>query len=409
MNTFGSSQLRFALVDSVGTIAERARFRRQAIPLLSRVNQFYCPAGRQPFRGWVLLPRYEYVQLSAYATDLRLQIGDPTRSDNVGELRGLRIVQARCVTRGLESDRNSLYLVELTDARGVLHNRWFQAPITAAYNVRAPAYPQVFQPQSMNGGTTWTWATMLQDMWTGINALTSTALGTWPGLPQGVVLAGTPEGFWFPGAPAWYALNDVLHHLGMKVACDLTSANPYTIVMMSASDSAFSSLTTRYNNQDRLQEDLEWLDAGAGRVPKTVYVLFRRRNSVFGTEETARHNSPQWNMSAYYSVPVSAPSAYNSSTGVHHLWSDFTVRYDMDGVILTADAVDAATIAAERASRYYDWVTQSYLTRTYAGALPFKTGSQVDGICWYMDSRARYGWTTQVVRGTPLWPELWEV
>ena len=120
------------------------------MPLLDRVNHFYCPAGRWPFRGWVLLPRGEYDQLDPYSSALQLSVGDPRRPDNVATLKNLAVVRARCATRGLAGDDDALYLIELTDARGVLSNRWFQHPTTSSYNIRAPAYPDVFHPASMN-------------------------------------------------------------------------------------------------------------------------------------------------------------------------------------------------------------------------------------------------------------------
>lgn len=393
MNTFGSVPLQFALCDVRSVLDNRARFRREDLPLLEHVNHFYCPSGRWPSRGWVLLPRYEYDQLDKYSTTFQLNVGDSIA------LKNLCAVQARCVTRGLASDRNALYLIELTDGRGVLHNRWFQFPITAAYNIRAPAYPGTFHPGSLNGGAAWSWSTMLQDMWTQMSAF----LGVWPGLPT--TPAGTPEGFWFQGVPAWHALCDVLDHLGMTVACDLTAANPFTIVVDNAVDLAYDALLLKYASA--LEDDLEWIDVGAARLPGAVKVLFRRRNEVYGTEETVRYDSPfQWDMQAYYAVSVGAPVA--GGVGTHYLWDDFTVRYDQDSNPLAADVVTAAAIATERVTQYFARINpDNHTKRTYAGALPFVTGSQVDGVCWYMEGYA--GWRTQVVYGpNPPWPDLWD-
>jgi hypothetical protein len=407
MNTFGSAQLQFPLCDPRSAVEDRARFRRGAIGLLERVNSFYCPIGRWPFRGWVLLPRSEYDRLDRYSTALQLNLGPGDPSD-LQTLKNLSIVQAQCVTRGLASDPNALYLVELTDARGILWNKWFQFPTTSFYNIRAPAYPQTFHPASMNSGvpvtTTWTWSTMLQNLWEQMGAL----LGAWPGLP--VTPVGRPEGYWFPGVPAWPALCDVLDHLGLAVACDLTQSAPYTIVSGGAADAAFSALQVKYAGN--LEDDLEWIDVGAARVPKTITVLFRRRNSVYGTEETVRYDSPwQWDMTPFYTVSVTAPTAFASAVGSHYLWSDFTVRYDMDSAPFADDASLAGSIAQDRVTEYFDRIysrTAGAMSQTYAGALPFATGAQVDGVRWYMD-QDRAAWRTQVVRGaSPPWPGLWD-
>lgn len=376
------------------------------IRALDRANSFYCPAGRWQSRGWILLSRVDYNRLDKYSTTLQLNIGNTSSADNVQTLKNLAIVQAQCVTRGLASDLNALYLVEITDGRGLVHNQWFQFPLTASYNIRSPAYPQTFHPGSMNGGTTWTWSTMIQNIWQTMG----TFLGTWPGLP--ITPTGTPEGFWFQGVPAWSALIEVLEHIGLTIACDLTQANPFTIVIEGADDLTFNEMQTRFVGN--LEDDLEWIDFSAGRAPATVKVLFRRRNSVYGTEETVRYDSLQWDMTTLYSVSVNAPATYTGGVGTHHMWSDFTVRYDHDNSPLAEDVTTATAIAQERVSQYFGRIhPRGFMSQTYAGALPFVTGTEVDGVCWYQDYRNgdRQGWRTQIVHGpgaiTP-WPDIWE-
>ena len=246
---------------------------------------------------------------------------------------------------------------------------------------------------------------MLQDLWTQM----STFLGAWPGLPAGASLSGTPEGFWFTGVSAWTALNDVLDYLGLKVVCNPTLTSPYSIVVDAADDATYAALLTRYLTN--LEDDLEWIDVGAGRVPATVKVFFRRRNSVYGTEETVRRDSPQWNMTPTYPVSINAPAEFASAVGTHHLWSDFTVRFDEDGSPLAADTAMAALIAQERVTQYYRKIDPGGHTyRHYAGALPFTTGSLVDGVCWYQNysGDGYQGWRTHTVRGaSPPWAGIW--
>ncbi len=404
MNTFGTATKQIALYDPRSVRENRTRFRRDYIPLLERANSIYVPTGREPTRGLILVSRRDYnyiLSANPYSNALQLNVGDPTQTNNVGTLKNLSIVQAQCVTRGLASDVNALYLVELTDGRGVLHNKWFQFPITTQYNIRAPAYPQLYNVNSLNSGSVWTWTTMLQNIWTQM----ATFLGAWPGLPYAPL--GTPEGFWFNGVPAWTALCGVLEHLGMTVACNLTSSSPFIIVDDGADDTAFTALQTKYRTH--LEDDLEWIDTGSGRVPGTVKVLFRRRNSIYGSEETVTRTSDdvtgwQWDMDSTYSVSVAAPATFTGATGTHHMWSDFTVRYDMDNVPIAADVATANAIAAERTTQYFDRIysrTSGWMTQTYAGALPFVTGSQVDGVCYYQDfiDQDRQGWKTKIVRG----------
>lgn len=414
--------LLFPIYDAREVRANRQRFRRDALRALERANSFYCPAGRWPSRGWILLTRFALNSLNKYSRSLQLNIGDTTSSGNVGPLGNLSIVQAQCVTRGLAADLGALYLVELTDNRGVLCNQWFSFPTVSAYNIRAPAYPSTdrggtFYPESMNGGvsprTTWTWNTMVGDLWTQMG----TFLGAYPGLPYAP--DGTPEGFWFPGMPAWTALCDILDHLGMTVAVNHQSATPYTIVSCGAADAAFSTMQALY--RPSLEDDLEWLDVGAGRVPATIVVMFRRRGSVYGTEETVTYGdnniAKQWTMPnaaiCYVSVSVAdITTAFTGAMGTHHVWSDFTVRYDHNNVVDPNDVAFATVLARQRATEYLGRIDPAaYMSQTYAGARPFVTGSRVDGVRWFQDysGQDRQGWKTQIVHGpNPPWPDLWD-
>lgn len=403
--------LQFGLFDPRSSREARPRFTRDSVPLLSRVNSFYVPTGRWPARGWILSARGEYNQLNTYATNFMLELGDSTQANNTAIFSNLAIVQAQCVTRGLVTDPSALYLVELTDTRGILSNQWFHYPLTAQYNVRAPAYPSTFMPGSMQytggGYTTWTWATMVENIWNVLSAF----LGVWPGFPIGYNVSGTPEGFSFVGVSAWEVLNDILEHIGLTIACDLTQISPYTIVNPGAIDNNF--LTLQASLATNLEDDLEWIDKGAGRVPATVVVLFKRRNAVYGTEETVTYGqyagavpaAPfQWQMFPYYSVTVNAPLTFLGAVGVHYLWDDFTVSYDMDNNPISADTATAASIAAERVSQYFAKIyrqTLGYMSQTYTGALSFTTGSMVDGVCWYQDYKDVdwHGWKTKIVRG----------
>ena len=396
MNTFGSDVLQFPLCDPRAVRENRHRFRRDALPLLERVNSFYCPVGRWPSRGYILLPRAEYNRLDKYSTNLRLYI------DKLAPLTGLAIVGAHCVTRGLASDANALYLIEVTDARGILWNKWFSAPTdieTIGYNCRSPAYPQAYYVNTLNSGTPWTWDSMVSDLWAQLSIL-----GTYTGLPS--VPLGAPEDLWCSGVAAWPLLCNTLAKLGLVITADHIAG--YAIVTAGAADSLFSALQTIYI--PNLEDDLEWLDVGAARVPKTVTVFFKRRNDIYGTEETVRRDALQWATTPYYSYTGDAPVEFVNAVGKHFIWDDFTVRYDMDNIPDTNDTITADAIAKERIIQYFGRITGA-MTQVYAGALPFVTGSLVDGILWSQDfsNQKRQGWKTTLVRGSsPPFACIWE-
>jgi hypothetical protein len=52
-NTFAT----FPLVDPRIVRDSRMRFRRDEIPELAYANSFFCPSGRWPARGWILVRR----------------------------------------------------------------------------------------------------------------------------------------------------------------------------------------------------------------------------------------------------------------------------------------------------------------------------------------------------------------
>ncbi len=374
MNTFGYPSLKFQLCDPKSV--DRPRFQRDHAEIILSLS---CPVGRSAAQGWILLPRYEYTQLDPYYPYYELVLdGLPFYN--------LSIVQARCVTRGLASDVNALYLVELTDTRGVLKNKWFQYPINAQYNMRAPAYPQLYYSNSLNAGVAWTWNTLIGSLWASMPML-----GAYPGIP--VVPLGTPENWYFAGTSAWDALCDVLYHVGMTVECDLTAAAPYSIVVSGADDLAFDALSTL--SVPNLTDDLEWLDTGNGRVPRIVHVYFRIRAEQYGQEETVIRDGSQWTSTPLYTVAVNTP--FTTATGYHSIRDDFTVRVDYDGVPLVTDTAAAALIAAERVTQYLAKIkVLETMTRVYAGALPFWAGSLVDSVCW---EHGTLGWQTRISRG----------
>jgi hypothetical protein len=406
--TPGTEAATAPLVDPRPERANRRRFLRGEIPDLAHANAVYCTSGRWPCRVWILVRRGDLNAVFAaapkgqYDTNFYVTIDDGQNPPLT--FLQLALVQARCVSRGNAADVNAVYLVELTDRRGVLWTPWFSFGTNSAYNVRAPAYDGVFHDYSLNRGTPWTWDTMVGDLWNQVSAV----LGPYPHLP--VSPQGTPEGFSFPGVPLWTSLCDVLDLLGLSVVEDNPPTQPYTIVGLTASDSAYTARVAKYANV--LQDDLEYVEPGSGRVPGNVVVNFHRRNQFYGTEETVRHDAPQWEAVPLYQVTVTAAqagfSAHAAATGAEILWDDYEVRYDTDGNPLAADTATAAAIAVERATQFYAKIrrtTSGYSKQVYAGVLPFTTGSQVDGVAWKMDFQSgRQGWVTEVVRGPqPPW------
>ncbi len=383
----------------------RERLRYDEVPALRYANSLYMPGDKWPARGWILMRRSDYNQLNLFGT-YNLVIQDYGRKvvpNPALTFQNLSIVQARCVSRGIAADANALYLIELTDPRGLVWNRWSVFPTKSQYNIRSPAYPGQFYANTVVGGTPLTWNQVCQDLW---NQMSGIITG-YPGLPT--TPPWTPEGWSFPGTSCWEALNTILAYLGLTVSVNLTQSVPYGISVLGGTDTYNSNLFSTYANLR--EDDWEYIDLGLGRVAGSVTVLFHRRNSYYGTEETVRRDGLQWQTTPLYSIVQNAPSPYNQGVGTHTQWADYTVEFDIDNNPVASSVAVAATIAASVATNYYNRATRSgqgFMRRRYLGALPFATGGLIDGVCWKMDeAEDRLGWTTTVVRGMdPAFPEV---
>ena len=409
-NTFGTSTLSFPLVDSACIREHRGRFRRDMFPEIERANSYYSLSDRWPDQGWILLDRKSYDQLigsslqNQYNTNFQLVIQDFLNPSIV--IDNLSIVQARCVTRGLASDPNAIYLIQLTNMIGVIYNPWFQFPVNTQYNVRVPAYDTQYYSWSLNSGTTWTWDTLLQDLWN----KAPTQLGSYPSLP--ITPAGVPENFIFTGVPLWEAINRILDYLGLSVVGNYPS---FSLVVSGAADSTFTTLQT--NSVKFLEDDMEYIDGGSGRVPSSVVVYFHRRNQIYGTEETVRYDSFNWQNNPLYSVTIPAPSKFTNASGTAYLISNQTVRFDEDNNPLAADVTLANAIAQERVTQYFNTIfrgTKGFMRQVYGGLIDFSTGSLVDGVRWYnygyrpdeeYNKKPYGGWRTEIIRGY-MWEEV---
>ncbi len=450
----------FPLIDPRELRQNRGRFLRDDLPGLRLANALYTQSGKYASRAFCLLRRQDLQTLSAtsgprpsatglYAGNFQLEFDECMPQGTKLTFKGMSVVHAQCCTRGVESDPQAAYLVELVDARGVLRNRWFHRPTTAQFNLLAPAYPGQYYEASLDitfvdlpgapGGLQngvlvppgkaiqripWTWGRMIQNLWDSCGNL-----GAFPGMPvnpDGSLFtpAGTPQGWGFVGVPVLDALQRILEHLGLTIAADLTAGQHYTIVNNGAEDTDFDDLTDEFS--DQLEDDLEFVQPGSGRVPGSVAVLFHRRNREYGTEETIRPDFFQWVSGSFYGVDVTAAQAFAGTltplafqtlggtvlpTGTHFIWDDFTVRADVDGAPVPADVTTATAIARERARQFYNASysgTLGSMQRRYAGLIGFATGSNVDGVCWREDyNSGRLGWTTTVVRRDDcVWPEL---
>lgn len=353
-----------------------------------RANSFLTPLGPEPGRGWVFMRRgmLNNIDLDAPGS-LVFQYepdgGQPTTL-TFPELTVAR--EPLCLTPSYvrTGDPTALYLVELADARLLAQGN----PISKEYNVRAPfaAEDQTasqYYEDSLNGGTPWTWQTMVTDLWADAGLAGSASL---PFSPHG-----TPEGFSFRGVPAYDALNSVLERIGC-IICPAPFAGTFSIVQLGTG--------TLPSPTNWLIHDGDYLATYRGRVPFGYVVYFHKRNLAGPEVATGRVISQEWELPAPYSVTVASGVAGAAAGNYMPLWDDLPALYDASGALL--NATDLAARAAERAADMTRMLTGGgdRLWKVYSGLVGIGPSGVIKGVAWRESSGGGVlaGVTTEMTR-----------
>lgn len=289
------------------------------------------------------------------------------------------------------SDKDSCFLVEVSDARWLCKNPTFSIAINKQYNVKAPGYQGQYYQSSTNSGTAWTWAGMVENIWN----LMSSQLGTYPGLP--ITPNGTPEGYVFPGCSAWDALTEVLNRIGCAVRWNPSvSTSQYSIVQVGATDTSQDTILA--NAERRLIHDAEFQPVVLGKIPYGVRVFFHRQELDYGTERTTPRDTNQWQSNAVYSVDVVGPDSATAESGVYHpIWDDLPAIYNASGSLTNSSALN--TRAQERSDDFYRMLRSvggQRLYQAYSGVVLANPGSTIKETRWRLDGQAAI--ITEVIR-----------
>lgn len=387
---------------------ELANLQLQGLPVppeFYKCNSLLNPLGRPCARGWLLMTRRNAEAIGVDSLhDLTLET-----DRHAVTVKSLVITkEPKCILPGKEAeDPLSPMLLEVADARWRVHNPHFCVPASKQYNVRAGAYQAAggataYLVDSLNGGSAWTWQTMVSDLWT-LMAAQLGAAATYATLP--FTPDGTPEGWVFPGVSAWGALCDVLDRLCCAVAWD-HETGLYSIVRVGADDAAAEARLAQLDG--RRLGDSEFLSVTRGKVPHSVRVYFHRRDTFAGSEQTGtRATSDAWQTSAVYSVDVAGGYAGSESGTYAVVWDDLPALYDGSGALSNGAAL--STRAAERAADYYRALRTggARLHHTYSGPVDgLAPGSLVKGIAFRQQFDNATAWVTEVVRSpVPVAPD----
>lgn len=392
-------------------LTEADNLARLALPMppdFALANSVTIPLGPRPTRALFLMSRADLDTFNdeAYHTATLIEHTEHGIERARRALYNLVFVNARCLTPGKAGDEDAVYLAEFADARWLVHNHAFSVPINKQYNVRAPAWgtsgSTLYYADSTNGGTAWTWTTMIQDVWN----LMSTQLGSAPTLP--VTPDGTPEGWRFPGMSAWVALNQLLYRIGCAITVDLAaSSSQFSIVQVGGSDATQDALEDALvlASAGARIHDEEFLESNRGGYPYGCRVFFHRAQEHYGTEQTTQQTSAQFSTAQVYSVDVNGSyTADTDSNILTPIWDDLPATYDAAGSITNAAA--CTTRATERAADYFRMASTggTMMHRTFTGLRAFKPGAKLKGVCWRQDLAGIRdpehpgGWVTEIVR-----------
>ncbi len=286
--------------------------------LPDRANTVMIPSGQPCARGWLLMA---YGSLSALDFDSTYDLTITDDAKRTTMLRGWLPVSAASVFDGKDKDEASLYLLQIADARYRLLNEFHAQLIHAQYNVRHPAWwnkgawlefgatdPNWYYADSIpNSSNSWSWDTMLHDMWSQLGGL----MGTYPGLPFSP--SGVPEDVICIGIPAWAAFCEQLDRCGLTIKADLASkTKPYAIVRFGQADAAADKLIAQAENANRKLYDAESIESIRAKRPDKVAVLFHHKPENYPPDDLISRRIPEF--------PGSDPENSGNNWTIRPLW-----------------------------------------------------------------------------------------
>mgnify|MGYP007100061961 CR=1 FL=1 len=361
-----------------GTLVEHVDDQQLPLDFWQRCNSYECPRGPEPGKAHFLLLRKDLD-----AINKNTFVEAIFRSDQATvTIPKLLFSKATCMSAGISpTDQDAAYWAEFVDSRHVLDMSTIGSGTAGEgqYNVRCQAVEgatstDLYYSESLNGGSLWTWQTMLDNLW---GKLPSTPAGSAPVLPY--TPDGSPEGFRFIGVSAWQAIHEVLE----KISCTTTYdplQNLYGYIKLGSSQSSLSDQFARL--ADRLLYSYWPVEDIAASVPATIRVFFHRYDEHFGTTvDTPRTGSAI--MDPVYSVDKATGASGAIAGTVVSLWDDLPALYDLSGTLTNSAAL--STRATEVAANLVLAMTTGVarMRRMYSGCVDtILPGAEISRVIW---------------------------
>lgn len=305
---------------TAATLAEQG----VAVDWLDRADTFRLSLGEAPGHGWVLLTKADLDALSLTADHTLTFVAEDGRQT---PFQKITLIGSRCVSPGAPDDTERTFICELADRRFHLA----KIPCNVAYNVRSAADGLLQNPTTQDlAGTAWTWAQIVDDLWTLLGA------GSTPTLP--FTPDGTPENLAYWGGWAWEAVCDVLTRIGCAVRY-WPVTDTFTFVRLGVTDAAADAEVARLAREGLLTWNSDPTDPSRAWRPEKVRVRFPRRPI------------PNDGNTPWYTVDVTLAATTGVVSGSY-------VQLDDDSGALAATGApsNAAALATRADERAADWL-----------------------------------------------------
>lgn len=348
------------LMDAAQAVSECARLGLPTAWWAGKPNAWTNRLGARSGEGWVLMTAGDLAAIDLAAShDLVLSPAEPRRgglplqeSDYRVTHKSLHVASARCVSPGEAGDATRLYLVELADRRRLKALRH----VNEAYNLRQSGVSGY-----VDGSGTWTWQTLINDLWSKADL---GAAPTLPGTPDGA-----PENFDFRGAwAAIDALELVLRVKGWSLSLD-TLTDTFSVVELGGTDAAKTARLADLDAGGWAILDEDRYAPAYGRVAESVVVLFPK---VFADAADG-----VW--LGYHEEAAAGVEPDAEADSVAVLVDDLAALYDASGALTNGAAL--TTRAEERADDYYRMAAVAPLAKTYTLTHPdLAPGAVIDEV-----------------------------
>ncbi|MES2790105.1 MAG: hypothetical protein V4719_10815 [Planctomycetota bacterium] len=375
-----------------------------------KANSYRCAVGAEPGMAWILMQQSTLKKLdSRQPQDLIFGLGEKSVT-----IKRLAIIQAQRLIMGASLDPNSLYLVQLADAR------WFlkRTIINARYNTMATCSTE----KQCESGYLWTFLEIVEDIFTRFSSFG----GFFPEFHflethvRGIA-PDPPENLRFEGMSAWDALAQLCQQFGYFLRYDPFSGKVH-ILQIGLSEDPFAAADGDFRSgyggaratltdeqtfalapksliraaNDNLLEDSESL-LGSALIPESVNIVFMANDAECGeacdidnahgwmhrivvTASTVKENLLELNPDASEQFQFLSSSITGTTVVLN---STKHAQFDSASLIEPTNIDDLEAEAEVMAMAYYKALgLQAHGRSVFAGILQVIPGPFISEVIW---------------------------